>query len=85
LKTLGVLLVVIGMSLLSACASQSSSENLVAQQDESGMICQREQVQGSIIRQRVCRSPEQIEAEKGAADAHMEEARSGGTLRPSGQ
>jgi hypothetical protein len=83
--------------LLAACASGSghdpsmASKSAAARQDPGRMICHEETPTGTNISREVCRTPEEIEAERKGADdlLHTQNARFGvefnGLPAPSGQ
>jgi hypothetical protein len=62
---------------LAACTSGSGQGPTTAQAGKSdGMICRMEQPTGSSISREVCRTPEQMEADRQAADDMFRKANS---------
>lgn len=61
-------LLITSLILLTACAGQSSTK---IASDDSGKICRYEKTTGSHIGTKICRTPQQMKAEKEAAQQAM--------------
>lgn len=78
MKIGNTLFLAIVIPTLFACGSTSKNNTASAKENTDGLICKSEKVLGSKIAKRVCRTPQQIEAEMIATQTAARKMRSGG-------